>query len=95
MTDSPTTSPCWDERVQRIYQSGHSKEPNNVRISLYDRDPSNVNDIVKVRTLLKMHGRQTDCFNPSFANNILINDCITSISNELKCVVHHNIDAEW
>lgn len=53
MTDSPITSPCWDERVQRIYQAEEpSKEPNSVRINLYDRDPSNVNDVVKVRDML-------------------------------------------
>jgi len=40
---------CWDERVQRIYQNeSPSKEPKHIRISLYDRDPSNINDRVKV-----------------------------------------------
>lgn len=40
---------CWDERVQRIYQNeSPSKEPKHIRISLYDRDPSNINDLVKV-----------------------------------------------
>lgn len=41
---------CWDERVQRIYQNeSPSKEPKHIRISLYDRDPSNINDLVKVQ----------------------------------------------
>jgi hypothetical protein len=40
---------CWDERVQQIYQNEPpSKEPRNIRISLYDRDPSNINELVKV-----------------------------------------------
>ncbi|XP_063427527.1 caveolin-3-like [Mytilus trossulus] len=50
--ESPTfpTSSCWDPRVDRIYQNeSPSKTPASVRISLYDRDPSNINEIVRVQ----------------------------------------------
>lgn len=49
--ESPTlpTSSCWDSRVDRIYQNeSPSKAPASVRINLYDRDPSNINEIVRV-----------------------------------------------
>ncbi|CAG2255000.1 CAV3 [Mytilus edulis] len=50
--ESPTlpSSSCWDPRVDRIYQNeSPSKAPASVRISLYDRDPSNINEIVRVQ----------------------------------------------